>query len=292
MIRRTETRADLEANAACWCAVWPEDAVSADFMLERLAREPERLYIGAFDSDRVVGTGFVGRSSRPGCRPIAVTVLPERRGRGLGSKLFERCLAHVRSLGAATAIGTVSEEDTASVEFVTRRGFEVTDRVVSLVLDLNPAPSALPPPEGVEIVELDPSRHEEAYAVFCAGIADMPAATPLEPGSFAHWAAEVERHPLTLVALEAGRIVGYADLELRNEAAGVVGNDLTTVVRDHRGRGVAQALKRAQAAWAAAHGFRQVTTATHAANEPMRRVNEKLGYRPGPALLDVARSLE
>ena len=39
-------------------------------------------------------------------------------------------------------------------------------------------------------------------------------------------------------------------------------------------------------------GYRRVTTASHEANEPMRRLNEKLGYRPLPALLDVSRRLD
>ena len=57
MIRRAETRVDFEAHSACWSAVWPEDAVSVDFILGRLAREPERLYLSAWEDDRVVGTG-------------------------------------------------------------------------------------------------------------------------------------------------------------------------------------------------------------------------------------------
>jgi mycothiol synthase len=66
---------------------------------------------------------------------------------------------------------------------------------------------------------------------------------------------------------------------------------MTTVIRSHRGRGVAEALKRTEIAWAAAHGYRQLTTSTHSDNEPMRRLNEKLGYRELPAILDVARPL-
>ena len=63
-------------------------------------------------------------------------------------------------------------------------------------------------------------------------------------------------------------------------------------VRSHRGRGIAEALKRAQIAWAAEHGYRRIVTATHDANEPMRRLNEKLGYRELPALLDLTLGLD
>jgi len=291
MIRRIETRADVEAHSDCWSAVWPEDVVSVDFVLGRMAREPERLYLSALEGDRVIGTGFVGRSSRPGFRPIAVTVLPERRGRGLGGTLLDRCLEHARSLEASNVIGTVREEDTASVDFLRRRGFEILDRVVSLALDLEPGTTAPAPPDGIEIVPLDELRFEGAFAVYSEGVRDSPTAAPLEPGTMAKFAAEVEARPLTLIALDGELVVGFAGLELRNEAEGVVGNDLTAVLRSHRRRGIAEALKRAQIAWAAEHGYRRLTTSTNAYNEPMRGLNEKLGFRPGPALLDVSRRL-
>ena len=49
--------------------------MSVDFVLDRTAREPERLYLNALEGDRVIGTGFVDRSSRRGFRPVAITVL-------------------------------------------------------------------------------------------------------------------------------------------------------------------------------------------------------------------------
>ena len=108
----------------------------------------------------------------------------------------------------------------------------------------------------------------------------------------AAFVAEVEAHLLTLIALDGELVVGYAALELRNQAEGIVGNDLTAVLRSHRRRGIAGALKRTQIAWAAEHGYKRLTTSTNAYNEPMRRLNEKLGFWPGPALLDVSRKLE
>jgi GNAT superfamily N-acetyltransferase len=291
MISRAESRADLEAYAACWSAVWPDDGVSVDFMLDRLSREPERLYLNAWEDDRVVAIGFVGRSSRPGYRPVAVTVLPERRGRGLGSQLFDLCLDRARALDADHLLGFVREDDAASVGFVRRRGFKILDRVVALALELEPGAQAPVPPDGIEIVELDQTRREAAFEVYAQGVVDMPTAAPLDPGSLSDWLVEVEGRPLTLVALEGECVVGYADLEVRDAAARVAGNGMTTVVRSHRGRGIAEALKRTQIAWAASHGYRRLTTATHSDNEPMRRLNEKLGYRELPALLDVTRPL-
>jgi len=291
VIRRAETRADFEEHADCWRASWPEDAVSVEFMLDKVAREPERLYLNAVEGGRVVGTGVVGRSSRPGHRPTVVTVVPDCRGRGIGGELLDACLEHARSLGAAHAIGMVREEDAGSVAFVRHRGFEILDRVVSLVLDLEPDMAAPTPPDGIEIVELDESRHEGAFAVYSEGVVDSPTAAPLESGTLADWVDDVDGHPLKLIALDGDRVVGYAGLEMRNEADGIVGNDLTAVLRSYRRRGIAEALKRTQIAWAVEHGFRRLTTSTDSTNEAMRGLNEKLGFRPGPALLDVTRPL-
>jgi GNAT superfamily N-acetyltransferase len=220
-------------------------------------------------------------------------VLPSWRRRGLGSALLERCLDYARTLQAAKAIAFVREDDDESLAFGERRGFVVTDRVVSLALDLDPDPPAPVIPPGIEITELDDTGLEEAYEVFAEGAADIPAvgnAGDVSP--FDEWVLQLAAHPLTLVALDGGRVVGYADLELRNAEQRLLDNNLTAVRRSHRGRGIAQALKRTQIGWATEHGYRRVVTATHAANEPMRRLNEKLGYHELPAQLDLSLTLD
>ena len=109
------------------------------------------------------------------------------------------------------------------------------------------------------------------------GVADIPAAEPFE-SSFEGWRNEIAGAPLVLVAREGGRVVGYAGLEHRT--GDVLGHELTAVARSHRRRGIARALKQAQIAWAADRGFRRLITSTHLVNEPTRRLNESLGYRP------------
>jgi RimJ/RimL family protein N-acetyltransferase len=54
---------------------------------------------------------------------------------------------------------------------------------------------------------------------------------------------------------------------------------MTGVKRRWRGRGVAGALKRAQIAWAKEQGFERLQTQNEIRNEPIRRLNERLGYR-------------
>jgi GNAT superfamily N-acetyltransferase len=97
MIRPARTNAELAAYVSVWNEVWPDEPVSLDFVLDRVAREPERLYPLAERHERVVGPGLVGRSSTPRRCPVLIAVLPEWRRRGLGGALVDRCLTHARA---------------------------------------------------------------------------------------------------------------------------------------------------------------------------------------------------
>ena len=81
------------------------------------------------------------------------------------------------------------------------------------------------------------------------------------------------------VGLVDGEIVGCAGLERDDDDPLRAENALTAVLRGRRGRGIATALKLRTLAFAAAHGIRQVYTWTQTANEGMRALNERLGYR-------------
>ena len=89
--------------------------------------------------------------------------------------------------------------------------------------------------------------------------------------------------PIAFAALEKGQVVGFAALMSR-PVDGLLEQGLTACLRTHRGRGIGTALKQAQIAWTAAHGYRELITFTQEGNEAMRRVNVKSGTsssRPG-----------
>jgi GNAT superfamily N-acetyltransferase len=81
---------------------------------------------------------------------------------------------------------------------------------------------------------------------------------------------------LSFVALEQGRVVGYAILGRHHEDTAE--HWMTGVARSARGRGIALALKQAQIAAAKDAGWKFLRTQNDLGNAPMRRVNEKLGY--------------
>jgi mycothiol synthase len=289
VIRRAETDADLADWCDVWSAITPREPGSLEQVKRRLERQPERLYLVAEVEGRVVGLGFAGPSQSPERAALAVRVLEEHRRRGIGSELLDRLLAYSAGLSPDWASGMVSEDDVASVRWVQRRGFEEYDRQVELSRSIQAAEDDTPPPSGIEIALLDDEHYEGAYAVAVECFPDMPVSPPIPAPPFDEWLGEEVSGPVTFVALDQGRVVGYAALFDRIE--GLAEHGLTAVLRSHRGRGIATALKQAQLRWAAEHGYSELTTWTQDGNAAMQAVNVKLGYRPRPAVINVRKRL-
>jgi GNAT superfamily N-acetyltransferase len=286
MIRPAETAADLDAYAHVWSAVHPQNPISGQEVRRRFAEwDDGRRYLVAEADGVAVGTGFASRTSSPGRAAALVTVLPDYRRRGIGSALLEASLDHARELRASSVSGWLVE---AALPWAERRGFEAFDRDVDLVRDLTgdeEPPAVL---EGVEIGELEVHELEDAYRVYAEGVADMPWIVPVEP-SYERFRRGVGESPLVLVARAGGLIVGYAELGRQTDV--VLGHELTAVARTHRRRGIARALKQTQIAWAAARGYRRLSTDTHWANVATRRLNESLGYQALLPRIAVQREL-
>jgi mycothiol synthase len=206
-------------------------------------------------------------------------VLSESRRRGVGTALLRALEDHAVGLGLETAVTHVNGVDDGASAFAARFGFEEADRQVEQVKTLGDEP---PPqfPAGVDVVTIAerPALLREAYELGVQGYADM--ATPW-PASITldEWLREEATHPEgSFVALAGGEIVGYSGLMRDTDVPSRAEDGLTVVRRDWRRRGLGFALKRAELAWAAANGIREVYTWTQRGNEGMRRVNEQLGY--------------
>ena len=286
MIRRANTPADLDAYAAVWSAVHPHLTISGEEVQRRFAEwDDGRQYFVAEADGLAVGTGFASRTSSPAQAVALVTVLPDHRRRGIGSRLLEASLRHARELSSSGASGWLVEADLAWAE---RRGFEAFDREVQFVRHLSDAEERPLPPAGVEIHELREDDHEAAYRVYAEGVEDIPSPVPLE-ASTKRWLRGVREAPLVLVARDGERIVGYAELSRQSDDS--LGHELTAVARTHRRRGIGRALKQTQIAWASEHGYRRLTTDTDWANVATRRLNESLGYHALPPRILVRTEL-
>jgi GNAT superfamily N-acetyltransferase len=274
MIRRAETTDDLRACVAVCNAVHPEAPITVD-MLERAN--------GSFLLDDGKGYAYVDRSSVPGSAFAMVRVRPDARRGGIGTALLDAARATAASLGCESIWGRVGDDD--SLGFVTRRGFEELMREVNVVLEVRLGDGEVGP--GIE--ELRPEHLEGAYRVCAECMPETSVPQRAEAPPFADWVDRLTRDtPVAFVALDPDDgVVGFASLHSTGTATRLE-HGLTGVLRSHRRRGIATALKRAQIAWAAGHGYTELVTEMVDGNAAMRAVNETLGYRPLPATVVVS----
>jgi len=275
VIRVAETRADLELCVAINNAVNPESPATAD-QLESAS--------GAFLVQGDDGYAYVDRSSVPGAAFTMVRVREESRRRGVGSALLAAARKRARELEYDSMWGRVREGDAESIRFVASRGFEEVTRDVTVRLEVAPGDGEAAP----GIVELGDEHLRGAYEVAAECLPEMALPQHAEAPPFDEWLeGEERRSAVTFVALDGDEVVGYARLHLVPALPDRLENGLTAVRKSHRRRGLATALKRAQIAWAAEHGYREIITSMVDGNVAMRAVNERLGYDPLPAWIVV-----
>ena len=282
-LRRVASAADLEAWVRLKNAVVPNEPVSVEQM--RPAEEGRLLLLADLEHG-AVGCGIARPSSFAGRGFVAVRVLPPFRRRGVGTALLLALSDHVRGLDRHELHSFVYADDPGSVAFADRYGSEVDYRLEQIRVVGVEEP--VPPPDGIELIALGGRRDEllrAAWPLALQAYEDIPL-----PGDvtldFDEWLREEATLPDgSFVALQHGEIVGFAGLAGRADDPAVAEHGLTAVRRDCRGRGIAQALKRAQLDWAVRIGLRRLVTWTQRGNEPMQTLNRKLGY------VDAARVL-
>ena len=286
---READESDFEAGYDVIRQVWPRAVGSVAGWLHAFRSEPAEArhrFWAAEEGDRVVGwaSAWVDYESaeRPG--ELRVSVLEEHRGRGVGGALYDRCAEHLAAAGVAR-VGTRSQEGPAAEAFLRTRGFRLSS--TTRVSGLDPADVAPGvAPEGVELrplVALDPRL---VFALDAEASRDIPNEDN-DDFRFEQWHADYWTNPdvdleSSVAAVVDGIPVSYSLLHASGDR-GMSG--MTGTLRSHRGRGLAQLVKRATLANAAARGIRLAVTHNDETNAPMLRVNEKLGYRPLGALL-------
>jgi GNAT superfamily N-acetyltransferase len=215
-------------------------------------------------------------------------VVSGRRREGVGSALYAAVSEHARRLRKKRLQVDLWEDEDDGLNFLGPRGFVEVERFARVRLDLDQArmPATTPPP-GIEIVPMERCLDlaPQLFEIQREAAADMPSADPIE-FSYEDWYGwevrrETLRHDLGQVALADGEPVGFGSISVIGDSR-EGWNSITAVRRSWRRRGVATAIKRAQIEAAQAAGLRSLTTFSEKRNIPMRRLNEKLGYRPLP----------
>lgn len=282
--------ADFAAATSLVNRVWPFRVGSEAGWRHSVRAEPreaQRRFWAAEHEGVLVGWGSAALDYESGERPgtVGLSVLPQRRRRGLGGALFERCDEHLRAIGAAR-LETWSEDSPAARGFLEGRGFRHahTTRISGVVpAEVEPASA----PAGVELrplAELDPAL---VFALDEEASRDIPN-QDLDALRLEQWLEDYWRNPdvdleSSVAAVVDGRPVSFSHLFTGPERRGMTA--MTGTLRSHRGRGLAELVKRATLVRAAERGIELVVTYNDETNAAMLRVNEKLGYEPLAALL-------
>ena len=249
-------------------------------------------HVLAVRGGQTVGAAFAALDTDQRARGAVlawVAVLPEERGAGVGSALVAGLADWVGRTGLEAVESYVEEDDPGSLAWAGRRGFAEIGRESWLALDLRALePPPADPPAGLEIVTLAarPELLTGVYEVAGEAYPDIPGHEG-EMESFDEWVALDMSGPNddpegVFVALAGDEVVGYSKFHFPQARPGVAVHDVTGVRRAWRGRGIAGALKRTQIAWAKERGYERLETWNEERNTPIRKLNERLGYRLAP----------
>jgi GNAT superfamily N-acetyltransferase len=285
---------------------------------ERLMPDPTKVRI-VVESDSGEIAAFVqvsngGPFKAPdGSTRGSVDVARAHRHRGLGSALLPILEDEARRMNAPKMYGGVSARDEDALPWAARRGYHEIGRRIQAAIDL---PAFEPErwqdrvrkaaAQGITFVTLADRRRKldddaferllrQVYDVEDQTWGDVPIAGP-----FPHWSYETFRRltvespgsalDLDVLAYDGDSLVGFTS-SYREGNGKKGGTGYTCVVRTHRGRGIAFALKVDVLGRAKASRLRWMLTTNDEPNKAMKGINYSLGYTPLPAHIQLEKTL-
>jgi GNAT superfamily N-acetyltransferase len=283
---------------------WTEEQLQTYWQTAEMMGEVRRFVID--EGGRGIGWAAVlKRHDAPVGEGRLWTFLPNAGVERLG-RAWELAEGAAAEIGIRLAQANVWEDDEAGVAVLRDRGWEQKrrERFWRLELDgqhgrlvaLRDAALRRVEAAGLRIVTADQlggaAIYPELYRIDEVTSADIPRDLPHVPVAYEVWLAWV-RPPHVLperlwVAVSDGRPVGMSYLAFD---ATPVSTGYTGVLREHRGAGIARALKLQTLVQAIELGVDAVETDNDSQNAPILHLNEELGYHEIPGILRLQKTL-
>jgi GNAT superfamily N-acetyltransferase len=267
--------------------VFPAGTTTVESWLQREAAVPPRARNASWVA--IVAGAVAGRGeatlkwwSASGAAFAGVNVAVAFRRQGIGARLWEQVEQHLEQLGSSR-VTTMFVENPAGVEFARARGFaEERAEELSCVDPTTVAPA--PADDVCRVVPLREVDPEDVYEVDVDTTEDVPATDAVDRMPYDEWLETYWRRPTITLdgsfgAIVDDRLVGFT-LIAANVARGRAFTEYTATLAEYRNRRVAERVKRASLAWAAAAGIRAAWTTNDETNAAMIAVNLRLGYTP------------
>ncbi|MCI0835335.1 MAG: GNAT family N-acetyltransferase [Chloroflexi bacterium] len=247
------------------------------------------------DEEEIAGWSLLRRSeNEPESRAFtSIITHPDSRRNGIGSALLEDVVTHARSIGVTALKSRVKDSEPGWLAWAKSNGFEI-DRhqfrssITLSEFDGSSFTGRITELEAAGIVfttlaelgDTDENRHRYYEADYRAA-QDVPGEDFFE--SWPEYEVEVfgneEYRPEgAYLALDGDQIIGVAHVMLDTEHDRME-NLFTGVLREYRGRGIAQAMKLLTIKYARQSGVSEILTENDSENAPMLAVNGKLGYK-------------
>lgn len=239
---------------------------------------------------------------------VGVAVHPDHRRSGLGGRLYETVIDALRPFEPVVLWGFTRETWPEGIRFGTHRGFQEIRRAWESRLDVasfDPTPfqhRADVALQGLTVTTLAEEKHtnpnwlQDVYALHQELAADVPRPDTFTPQTLDQYTQGVLENPGHLdeahfMVKDGSRYVGESFMFTSAELADILYQALTATRREYRGRGIAFAVKLSTIAFARRFGAREIRTWNDTLNEPMLRINVKLGFVRQPAWITLEKRI-
>jgi ribosomal protein S18 acetylase RimI-like enzyme len=263
------------------------------------------------DAGSMIGMGACEKpfwAVAPGVYMVYGLVDPAYRGRGIGCALLAQFEPYAAEQGAEKLWADCRESQSHSIRFLQAAGFRQFgirfEQYVDLEqFDLAAFPGAIERIEAAgyrmttlaELRQVRPDTDEQLYQVFIESALDIPL-----PGGarisidYEQWRKGLDNPNAdpryTFLAVRGDQVVGETSLELLKDGPAITNS--TGVLREHRGRGVALALKLASLQALKERGYTEARTHNDTENPAILHLNEKIGYHRMPGWLQWEKRLK
>ena len=296
--------------------IFPDQLETVEWWQHRDSIRNKEYFYQAFTVERdgqFVGYAHVMEtpwSYRPGKYSLGVTVHPDYQRRGIGTQVYDHMLALLatRPQPPTLLIANIREDKTEAVRFLTKRGFQQVMRspISRLELATFDGSRFADVPAKVEasgiriypmtaLAQIDADYREKIYELDWQCTLDEPLPDAPTKPTFEDYCKFFFNSPNFMpegcfIAVDQGEYVGMSNLFHNPALPSEINTGFTAVLRTHRRRGIATALKVQAIAYAQAQGYAAIKTGNEE-NNPMLAINLMLGFVPQPAWLDMQKVL-
>jgi GNAT superfamily N-acetyltransferase len=250
---------------------------------------PKEMWVAEADGVPVGFGQAVGHGVNDGHRGIGyVFVRPEHRRRGVGTALWQEVLRVASPDRVPGVMVSVDDDDATTTGIALAHGFVRKGLHLESVLDLSRVDglghlAAAPRAPDVAIRLLPERAGEEDWRGFAEVFLRLMRDAPDNADGAEDMPYETMRAILTepwqvCGAWHRDRLVGLTCVVVRNEEAGVLNTMLTAVEREHRGLGLATALKTRHALALRDAGWSSIVTQNMEGNAAILASNRTLGF--------------